>query len=307
MSEQRPKRFEGRIHHPPMSNATVLWDLLRACNFGCSYCYSERLTLRPREDRSRSVSERLAAFADLLPGWNVNLSGGEPMLDRDFVQIAGGLSAQGNRVGLYTNLSQTGRVKEFCEAVDPAGIEFVNAAVHAEQRRATDPELRQFAEDFTRMRDAGFPIHASYIIHPENMHRVVEDIDRLEDLAVQVRIQVFRGVYNGATYPAAFSQEDIDLISPWEAGLDRGREVRMDFTGQGGSCMAGAIFLEMDSNGDCWRCGSYRSMRREPLGNLFERTLSLNPAPERCRMWACLSCRQGHAFHLDGLRDLFPG
>lgn len=300
------KNFGGRIHHPP-SNSTVLWDMLSPCNFGCSYCYSERLTIRPRQSKNDTVARLLDAFAEQLPGWNLNLSGGEPMLHRDFVQIVSGLVAQGNRVGLYTNLSRSVVISRFVDKVDPAGVEFINAGVHAEQRKDRDPELRVFASDFTRLLEAGFPIHGSYIIHPENMHRVRDDVDRLSNLGVRIRIQVFRGVWNGATYPAAFTDEEIALVAAWEANLDRGRDVRVDYTGQGGSCIAGSVYMEMDPNGDCWRCGSYRSMRREPLGNLFERTLKVNSGAERCRMWACLSCRQGHAFHLDGLSDLFNG
>lgn len=305
MTEPEPsRRFSGRNHHPP-SNSTILWDMLSPCNFACSYCYSERLTVRPRKVRS-AAELQLAAFAEHLPRWNVNLSGGEPMLHPDFLTLASGLGRQGNRVGLYTNLSRSTVVDRFADMVDPAGIEFINAGVHA-QERVDDPELRLFVRDFLKLERAGFSIHASYIIHPENQQRVQQDVDRLADLGVRVRIQVFRGVFNGATYPAAFSNDELALVAAWEADLDRGSEVRADFTGQGGSCMAGAVFMEMDPNGDCWRCGSYRSMRRESLGNLFDGTLAVIDGPERCRIWACLSCRQGHAFSLEGLRSLFPG
>jgi MoaA/NifB/PqqE/SkfB family radical SAM enzyme len=296
------KQFDGRIHHPP-SHATVLWDLLKPCNFSCSYCYSERLTIRPRSSKC-SVETQLGAFADELRGWNVNLSGGEPMLHPNFLAIASGLVEQGNRLGLYTNLSRSQTTEAFIGSVDPAGVEFVNAGVHA-QHRHDDPDLGLFARDFMLLANAGFAVHASYIIHPENVHRVRDDIDRLRDRGVRIRIQVFRGVFEGATYPAAFTAEELAFVAQWEAGLDRGRDVRVDFTGQGGSCLAGSVYMEMDPNGDCWRCGSYRSMRREAMGNLFERTLHINRGPERCRLWACLSCRQGHAFHLDGLSDLF--
>lgn len=304
-SDTSARHFDGRNHHPP-ANPTVLWDMLRPCNFSCSYCYSERLTIRPAMRRGTVATGQLEAFAEHLDGWNVNLSGGEPMFHPDFVALAAGLSRQGNHVGLYTNLSRSSIVERFADSVDPNGVDFINAGVHAQQRVETDPELRAFTRDFQLLERAGFPIHASYILHPENLHRVRADLARLEGLGVRIRIQVFRGVFEGATYPTAFSEDELALVSAWEAELDRGRDVRIDFTGQGSSCMAGVVYMEMDPNGDCWRCGSYRSMRREALGNLFDGTLAVNLGPERCRIWACLSCRQGHAFSLDGLRDLFP-
>lgn len=296
------KQFTGRMHHSP-ANPTALWDLLEPCNFSCSYCYSERLTVRPRRSAS-AVESQLAAFAERLPQWNVNLSGGEPMIHPHFLEIASGLAAQGNRIGLYTNLSRSATAAAFARTVPPTGVEFINAAVHAHHRPA-DADLSQFARDARMLLDAGFPVHASYIIHPQNVHRVRDDLERLRRWGVQTRVQVFRGIFDGATYPAAFDSVELDLASEWEADLHRGRAVRNDFTGQGGSCRAGAVYMEIDPNGDCWRCGAYRSMRREPLGNLFDGSLQVNGGPERCRLWACLSCRQGHAFHLDGLADLF--
>lgn len=241
MTDVLDRNFTGRIHHPP-SNSTVLWDMLSPCNFSCSYCYSDRLTIRPRKQKGTEADHQLAAFAEHLPGWNVNLSGGEPMLHPDLVELMAGLGNQGNRVGLYSNLSRSNVVERLADGVDPRGVEFINAGIHAQQRVDTDPELRTFARDFTRLADAGFPIHASYIIHPENLHRVDDDIERLVDLGIRVRIQVFRGVWQGASYPAAFTPEELEFVAAWEADLDRGRDVRMDFTGQGGSCMAGAIY-----------------------------------------------------------------
>jgi MoaA/NifB/PqqE/SkfB family radical SAM enzyme len=305
LSDPLQPSFRGRNHHPP-TRPTILWDMLAPCNFSCDYCYSERLTVRRPRLRDQSVLRQLAAFAERLPGWNVNLSGGEPLLHPDVVALAAGLSRQGNRIGLYTNLSRSATAAQFTRSVDPSGVEFINAGVHAVQRRAEDPELRMFAQDFSMLERAGFPIHASYILHPENIHRARADVERLHDLAIRVRIQVFRGVLDGVTYPAGFSDEQLAFVAAWEADLDRGRDVRTDATGQGGNCMAGAVYLEMDPDGSCWRCASYRSMRREPLGNLFEGSLAVNEGPERCRVFACLSCRQGHAFSLGGLRDLFP-
>lgn len=295
--------FAGRIHQSP-TVPTILWDLLKPCNFSCDYCYSERLTLRPRQRADRSLHDMLDAFAAHLPGWNVNISGGEPLIHRDCVDIVAGLVRRGHRVGLYTNLSMSSKLVDLCERVDPVGMEFINAGVHAMQRVDKDPELETFAHDFNYVKAAGFPIHASYIIHPENLHRVRNDVLRLRGDGVDLRIQVFRGMWRGATYPAAFSDEQLAFVRQWEASLDRGRVVRLDYTADGASCLAGMVYLEMDPNGDCWRCGSYRSMRRQPLGNLFDGTLRVRPGSTRCTMWACLSCRQGHAFTLNGLRDL---
>lgn len=298
--------FPGRIHQSP-TVPTILWDLLKPCNFSCDYCYSERITLRPRHSTGRGVAETLAAFAGQLPGWNVNLSGGEPLIHPDSVDIMAGLAGAGHRVGLYTNLSMSAKLADLCARVDPAGVEFINAGVHAMQRAAADPRLEVFARDFALVKGAGFPIHASYIIHPENLHRVRDDLRRLRERGVDLRVQVFRGMWQGATYPAAFTASQLALVEQWEAGLDRGRDVRLDYTADGTSCVAGMVYLEMDPNGDCWRCGSYRSMRRQPLGNLFDGTLRVRTGPQRCTMWACLSCRQGHAFALSGLRDLAGG
>lgn len=93
----------ARIGGPPPSGPVVIWNLIRRCNLNCLHCYSISSDKDFAGELSRA--EVSAVMADLRAfGVPVLiLSGGEPLLRPDILDIAQEARALGFYVGLSTN------------------------------------------------------------------------------------------------------------------------------------------------------------------------------------------------------------
>ena len=292
------------IHHDPAPSATALWDVTPHCNFGCTYCYSELLQNRSHETTQHlSIGSITEAFDTYLPEWTVNFTGGEPFVYRRLPEIAAAL-ARNHLLGFYTNLSIAVPVRRFADVVPPSRVRFINAGFHVMERLKTDGDFRGFLELYHLLADRGFPIAASYIIHPDNETRARSDVEFLAGQGVRIHAQVFRGILNGRSYPESFSPEALAVCEMSECEPRRGEPVRSQMSGLGGLCRAGAIFMEINANGDAFRCGTDRGLGRDCLGNLFDGSLRVHPGPTLCRSDVCVSCRQGMSLAVRPMRSL---
>ncbi len=92
-------RRPGRPFPPP---DYLLWEITLGCNLRCLHCAAR--AGRPRKDElsTREALELCDRIAELgIPA--VALMGGEPLLRKDWKEIAGRLVSHGIRVGLVTN------------------------------------------------------------------------------------------------------------------------------------------------------------------------------------------------------------
>lgn len=159
----------GRVH-----------DYLRisitdACNLRCTYCMPEHPVFTP-EDKLMSKSE-IVTLARTFVGLGVKkirLTGGEPLIRRDFRDILSGLAdlkAEGLEV---ITLTTNGiRINEFIEDLSQAGVQSVNVSL-----------------------DTLLPERFSSIAKRDRFHQVISNIHLLLDrhFTVKVNVVVMKGV-----------------------------------------------------------------------------------------------------------------
>lgn len=148
-----------------------------ACNFRCRYCLPDGYERRETEPPLTlpEIRRVASAFADL-GFWKVRLTGGEPTLRRDIVDIASVVAAQpGVRL---VSLSTNGyRLVELAAPLKEAGIKTVNVSVDS-----LDPE------SFHR------------ITGQDRLAAVLAGIERCLELgfeSVKVNVVLLRGVNDG--------------------------------------------------------------------------------------------------------------
>lgn len=128
MSRPLTDRFGRAFHYLRLS-------LEDACNFRCVYCLPEGYH-RAEEAPSLSVAEirRLAAGFAGMGFWKLRLTGGEPTVRRDLIEIATAVSRVPGvrRVALSTNGY---RLAELARGLKAAGVRAVNVSVDS-----LDPE-----------------------------------------------------------------------------------------------------------------------------------------------------------------------
>jgi PqqA peptide cyclase len=183
--------------HKPLG---LLAELTHRCPFGCPYC-SNPLALDAREDELDTATWlRVFREAADLGVLQVHLSGGEPGVRRDLVDITAGAHA----AGLYTNLitSAVGITNETLAALARAGLDHVQISIQDSDAASAD-HLAGYAGAVARKRAlAGelvrrkLPLTVNAVVHRANIDGIADLVDLALALGAS-RIEIAHVQYYG--------------------------------------------------------------------------------------------------------------
>ena len=275
------------------------WYLLDTCNYRCGYCFLNEATLGKKLVTSAEPEIWRNAYDATGLTWLLHLTGGEPSLYPDFVDLASALT---ERHYLSLNSNMTGSsLRAFPERIDPGRVSFINAGLHLAER-----ERKRGEADFIRhvgmLRERGFPVFVSIVATPEALERGADAMALLDPLGMPPVPKLLRGSYRGRQYPRDYSEIDRrrfrvlaraarEFYAPLLARMperpsidpfydDRHLYGIPDYRGR--SCRAGQNFVSVSKDGEVHRCS-----KNTRLGNLLDGTLSLLSGPEACNTSYC--------------------
>ncbi|MBU3076683.1 pyrroloquinoline quinone biosynthesis protein PqqE [Sphingomonas sp. XMGL2] len=178
----------------------LIAELTHRCPLQCFYCSNplelERASAELSTDEWRAVLDQAAALGVL----QVHFSGGEPMARADLVDLVAHASAR----GLYTNIITSG-----VQLTDAALAQLLDAGIDHIQLSFQDAEVE--GADFIggyrgghdkklaaarRIREAGLPLTANFVVHKQNAERVEAMIALGEALQAE-RIEIAHVQYYG--------------------------------------------------------------------------------------------------------------
>jgi radical SAM protein len=171
--DTRPSPFRG----DPFADKPflVFWELTRACALACSHC---RATAQHRRDPNELLPHEalrlVDELADLAPPMLI-LTGGDPMMRHDVLDIAERASATGMRVGLSP--SATARLIHFdFNRIRAAGIDRMSLSLDGATRETHD-RFRGVSGTFERTvkaielaRAAGITLQINTTLTRSNLH-----------------------------------------------------------------------------------------------------------------------------------------
>jgi Fe-coproporphyrin III synthase len=178
----------GPKREPP--GPVVIWNLLRRCNLTCKHCYSISADIDfPGE---LSTAEVFGVMDDLkrfgVPV--LILSGGEPLLRPDLMEIA----RHAKEMGFYVGLSTNGTLIGAHNIGELAAIGFDYLGVSLDGIKETHDRFRRKAgayraslDGIRLARDAGIKVGLRFTLTQDNAH----DLPALLDLMEQERIDKF--------------------------------------------------------------------------------------------------------------------
>jgi len=184
----RPTPATGRRAEPP--GPVVIWNLVRRCNLACMHCYSISADVDfPGE---LTTAEVFAVMEDLkaagVPA--LILSGGEPLLRRNFFDIA----ARAKSLGFYTALSTNGTLIDLPLAGRIAAARFDYVGISLDGLRATHDKFRRKEGAFDAAlnglrlcRDMGVKVGLRFTLTQDN----AAELPALLELAEDERIDRF--------------------------------------------------------------------------------------------------------------------
>jgi pyrroloquinoline quinone biosynthesis protein E len=199
----------------------LLAELTYSCPLACAYC-SNPLALGDYADELTTAEwQRVFAEARELGVLQLHLSGGEPLLRRDIVDLV----RTATELGLYTNLvtSAIGLSRRRAQQLRAAGLDHVQVSVQADEpalsdRIAGSPSFARKIEAARLVKELGWPLTLNVVLHRQNIHRVA-DVLRLAEELMADRLELANTQYYGwawrnraALLPSRTQLEDAEEV-----------------------------------------------------------------------------------------------
>lgn len=276
------------------------WILFSTCNYRCTYCFWDETALGAKIAPIAPV-DQLADFFDRSElTWLLHLTGGEPFIYPDFVQLCRLLTRR-HLISINTN-ADSPHISAFVDTVDPSRVDFVNCGVHERQRQERRG-VDRFVRNVTRLRAAGFDTFASCVMYPDLMGEFPTLWQRYADAGVVVMPKAFRGRYRDRRYPAAYTDADRSLFREYTdraAGFYADQFARRPEPPTVNPFMDAHLFLDElpDYRGDL--CGAGHSFARivpdgevrvcgpdQVIGHVVQGWFLRRPGPAPCTTLEC--------------------
>ena len=268
-------RSAGYVATPRPPEGVVTWNINTTCNYRCSYC-----TQRFLDDRKRWLRDGpafLKSFARLDGRWEVKLSGGEPFLHPNLLEIVEGLRELGHRVSVVTNFSATReRLRAFLDAAG-AALRVFSASLHLEYVGEAD-ELDAFLLKAAWLQEqllAGASFNVTTVATRTNLPRLRFLAERFTESGLRFKVQPEK--YDREVIEYTEEEKSLILSLGGHNGLG---EVAPSYRGR--PCWAGARSFTLDDKGNAWRCYPARRFRAQYLGNFLDETFKLARGPSAC-------------------------
>ena len=199
----------------------LLAELTYRCPLSCAYC-SNPLDLAGYGDELTTAEwRRVFVEAQELGVLQLHLSGGEPLLRRDLVELA----ATARELGMYTNLvtSALGLSRRRAEELRAAGLDHVQVSVQADEPAMSDriagtPSFERKVEACRLVKELGWPLTLNVVLHRQNIDRVGAVLRLAEELGAD-RVELANTQYYG------WAWRNREALLPSRAQLDRAERV----------------------------------------------------------------------------------
>jgi len=265
------------------------WHLTDACNFNCVYCFPQIKAKKNSPFTRKIVTKNVvAAFDNTGKSSNINMSGGEPFLFPDFINVCIGLT-QKHHIGINTNLSVSA-VDEFAAKIDPKKVSYIWAAVHLDERQKLKDGMKNFAKRYNLLKSKGFNISIIYVLHPSKLSTYKVELEYIKSFGIDnIMLKVFKGMYDGQEYPQSFPDSVKDEIIANSGGYQPSKTYlkgNQDFHGK--LCYAGQKFFKICVDGKVERCASDST----DYGNIYDGNIRVDETPQPCRIRKVLALSQ---------------
>jgi MoaA/NifB/PqqE/SkfB family radical SAM enzyme len=255
------------------------WDIHYKCNFRCPYCWffnnwaqqtKRNLYLNPDEWMAhwKRISERYGEI-------KIEITGGEPFIYPDFIELIKRISSI-HLVKVTTNLS--GDIERFAKEVNPGRVD-MDLNFHI-----LFIDLDTVIKKASILKNAGFKAGICYLAYPPQMHKIKYLSKIFQDEGINFALAAFWGEYNGKKYPAAYTEEEKEMMQPFLGDISRIAYHLNAQSPQGKLCNAGYRYAIVQADGNIVRCGP---LSHKSIGSILDENFRLLENPLPCEAEAC--------------------
>lgn len=257
---------EKRIH--------ASWHMTNFCNFNCHYCYSNT---KKGVEKIIPIKRIIKTLRETGEKWCIGMTGGEPFLFPNFIELCKLLNKNDIKIAIDTNLSINSKVREFINNIDPDNVQYMYISTHIEEREKRN-EVEQFIKNLLLLKENKFYFSVNYVLHPILIEKFKKDYKYFESKGIELKAKPFKGEYNEKKYPESYSDNEKKLILMSDPNAYR----CVPFCSKGIKCNAGKTMVMIEMGGDVSRCAADKTN----LGNIFK-SIKLNNEAEPCIVDRC--------------------
>ena len=259
---------------------SAVWFLTWKCNNRCPYCWEAQ-----RQARGEFTPGDFLPSDTWTGAWNrlvpdvLDITGGEPWLQPGFIEMLDGLD---DRIQIAITTNATKDLTEFVQRIRPEKICSMTLSLHPTQRMSRET----FIGKCQLLKGRGFPITVNFVAWPEQMWLIPMYKEIFEKLGIRFHVDPYAATPYGLF---EFSEHEKDFLRQYVTG-DRSYwfgEVEKYAV----LCSGGYDHLNVQPNGDAFRCIRDKILNRDKVGNILDSDFSLYPVWTRCEdYYRCVGC-----------------
>lgn len=183
----------------PGAGPVIVWNMTRSCNLKCMHCYASSDEQAGKEELT---TEEAKSFIDDLAYFNVPVilfSGGEPLLRKDFFELAGYAKEKGIRATISTNgtLITTDMAKLIKQTqISYVGISLDGIGANNDSFRGRQGAFDQALSGIRACRSAGVRVGLRFTINRHNFMQLPDIFKLIEEENIP-RVCFYHLVYSG--------------------------------------------------------------------------------------------------------------
>lgn len=251
----------------------VDWILTEKCNLNCYYCLQNADTRKAKCETINSGFAMKAKSPMLF-----HLTGGEPFLVPNLIDLVNELQSMGHYVSMNTNLTYS--THDFSQYIKKENFLFINASYHYVYRKGM---INPFIRNYMRLREAGIFTYATIVMLPNLFDDLLSVANKLISNGVCVLPKLMRGRDNGRQYPQDYDSTQIGkmstLLDKSKSNLFAEDKTRLEQACQynvsiddwrmgthsiGSRCFDGKRYIRITETGDVVYCNG------KSMGNVYE-------------------------------------
>jgi sulfatase maturation enzyme AslB (radical SAM superfamily) len=261
------------------------WITNYECNYRCPYCWFHNQWEDLKNfDRYISQDRIVKFWKDIYQKYGsvqINISGGEPFLYSNFVNLLFGL-LELHRVEIMSNLSL-----DVCCLLNKFDSLPLNIVPSFHPLFA---DFIKFKEQAIVLKEKGFVRKISYLAWPPQIPKLNHYRDEFTKLGFHFFARPFFGIFNSKKYPDMYTDEEKEIIlgSVMPTG-DSPASVEPIVT-KGKLCRAGEKYALVQPDGRIYRCGATKPSQHQELimGDVSAENFSLYDKPKPCNADGCI-------------------
>lgn len=178
--------------------------------------------------------------------------------------------------------------------VKPSKVAMITAALHVEERIASNHSVADFIRRVLLLQHMGFAVEVVCIGYPSSLSRLKEDISQLLGAGIKrVYAKVFKGVFKRKRYPEAYEKQEKDLLEQLSGPYRFNTQYLLgDVHFWGLMCSSGYNSFKVAVDGNVFRCASVKGS----YGNLYDGTFFPDARATPCNARRALAISQCHRF-----------